>query len=276
MEKTFYLISLHMFLVGSILYGVYLFNPKDKVLAIAHWITLAGLAVHAIPLLHIHVSRTAGIDDAAGFYALLAWSLIALYHAMRFRLKISALGIVAAPLATLFTALALLAEGNAGGAQPADMTNAPQPWVSVHVVFTTWGEALFGIAAAAGALYIYQDWRIRRKKVHGEAYLPDLATLDRLGRTLLIYGFVLLTLGLAIGTGVAMEIGRMEILSEPISMAFKVTWGIYLLLLGIRMAGFIGARQAAILATACFILSLLALMSVNLFAPAGVMAIHKG
>lgn len=270
MEHLWYLISLHAFLLASLLYGAYLLWPREGLLPAARLVSLAGLTVHTVPLLRAHIAGTWDLGWDGPFYGLLAWSLVALYQIAGVRSHVSVLGVVTNPLAVIFTAFAIVtSDGAAAGP-------ARTPLVTFHIVVSTWGQALFGIAAAAGILYLYQDWRLRTKHVHGKIRLPDLATLDALGRRFVIWGFVLLSIGLVAGVAVAFMVDQVEKLADPISLAFNGTWVLYLILLLARTAGRMSARKAAAMSTACFALAVMALVSANLIGLHGAAAPVRG
>jgi len=260
--KPYYLVSLHAFLVASVLYSIYLPAPRAWLLAAARAISFAGLLVHTVPLVLAHVEGNSFIGSAGPFFYILAWAIPATYHAVRLRYEVRLLGLLGAPLATLFTALGLLSEE-----KPLPPASAHLLWIEALVVVMSLGVALFAVSAAAGLLYVYQDWRLRHKRMGGGPQLPDLESLDALGRRLLVYGFALLTLGLSLGWAAALALGRTEaVRGDPLSISFNLTWMLYLGLLSFRMAGRIGARQAAVLSLACYGLALLVMIGVNVWA----------
>ena len=258
MEQLCYLLALHAFLIAAICFGMFLVRASEKLLRGGNWSSLAGLVLQSVGLAWAHVEGGSSFGAAGLFYAMMSWSIVGVFHLILLRHPVRPLGVVVAPLAVLFNSLALLSHG-------ADsVVSTPPVWVSLHIGVTTWGEALFAMAAASGILYVYQDWRLRTKHVHGAQYLPDLATLDSLGLRLIRYGFVLLTLGVGSGVAAAYIFNRTQMLSDPTSLVFKATWGLYLALLVIRALGRIGGRKSAILNVACFALALIALLSANL------------
>ena len=269
MEQLLYLLALHAFLVAAALYVAFMMRAREGLLRWAGWFSLAGLALDSLGLIDAHVSGGSVLGAAGMFYSMMAWAIVGVFHVLVLRRDVRALGVVALPLAVLFNSLALLEGGESV------TPTAPPIWVSVHVGMTTWGEALFALAAAAGVLYVYQDHRLRKKQIHGAQYLPDLQTLDDLGIRLIRYGFVLLSLGVGSGVAAAYVFDRPQMLSDPISMVFKATWGLYLALLLIRAAGRIGGRKSALLNIGGFALALLAMVGAFLMADGSIhMASH--
>lgn len=255
-----YLLALHAFLVAAVLYITFVVNARDGLLRWAGWFSLAGFALDSLGLVDAHVSGGSTLGPAGMFYSMMAWSTVGFFHLLVWKKKVDVLGVIVLPLAVLFNSLALLSTSDVV------TPTTPPIWVSLHVAVTTWGEALFALAAASGTIYVYQDWRLRNKQIHGSQYLPDLQTLDALGLTLIRWGFFLLTLGVGSGVAAALVFDRPQLLSDPISMVFKVTWGLYLALLLIRAAGRIGGRRSAILNIGSFTLALVAMVTTFLMA----------
>ncbi len=269
--KPYYLVSLHAFLVASVLYLVYLAVPRSPLLAAARAISFAGLLVHSVPLVLAHVEGNSFVGSEGPFFYILAWAIPATYHAVRVKYAVRLLGLLGAPLATLFTALGLLSEE-----KPLPAASPHLLWIEAHVVVMSLGVALFAVSAAAGLLYVYQDWRLRNKHAGGGPQMADLETLDSLGRRLLLYGFALLTLGISLGWGAALALGRIEAVRDPLSITFNLVWVLYLALLYFRTAGRIGARQAALLALACYGLALSVMIGVNVWAGSAHYHSHLG
>ncbi|MEW6775897.1 MAG: cytochrome c biogenesis protein CcsA [Bdellovibrionota bacterium] len=269
--KFFYLLSLHAFIVASILYAAYLARPVPRVLSSARWTSLAGFVIQTIPLLLVHLAGQAWLGGAGPFFGLLAWSVAGLYHLVRLKYEVTLLGLITAPLAALFTTLAFLTPE-----APLPELSVHLAWVEAHVLVTIAGEALFGIAAAASALYLLQDWRLRNKHIHAEPRLPDLETLDLLNRRLILIGAVLLTVGLGMGFAAAVALDRREIFREPLVLAFDATWMLYVGMLLVRAAGRIGGRKAALLSMVSYLLAVVALVGANLMTIPGARPMHGG
>ncbi|MDQ6664899.1 MAG: cytochrome c biogenesis protein, partial [Acidobacteriota bacterium] len=89
----------------------------------------------------------------------------------------------------------------------------------------------------------------KRKKPQGFYHrLPPLATLDDLISKSLGVGFVLITVGIIVGSIWAfIEFGTSWIANKSIGISF-ITWGIYLALVFFRVSAGWRGRKAAILA----------------------------
>ena len=73
-------------------------------------------------------------------------------------------------------------------------------WSHLHVLLSSAGLAMVGVAGAAGLLYVIHHRSIKRKRgvVFGPA-MPSLEALDRVNALAVTLGFLLLGLGLLTG-----------------------------------------------------------------------------
>lgn len=136
-------------------------------------------------------------------------------------------------------------------------------WRGLHLTGVYAGTAVAALAAAAAALYLHVQHRLKHKRdVPGLGRLSSLESLERVVQQTATLGFVLLTVGLVTGLVIAVEnpdhtrgLGAVWWRSPKVLLA-TVAWVIYALLMNLRYAtGFRGTR-AAVLAIAGFVLLL--------------------
>ena len=218
-------------------------------------VTHAGsIALHSITVGHLAVTTLA---EALSFLALL---MVGLFLVVQLRRPLLALGAVVSPLAF---GLALGADAIYQGARP--LPPALQSiWLPVHVVLAFLGDAIFALAFSASLLYLVQE---RRLKAHRGGRLmrglPSLETLDRLNYTLLVWGLVLLTLGIVTGIVWAHTAWGPFWSKDPKLIFSLATWGIYVILLQGRMSAGWRGRWAAQLTIAGFAVIVLSLVGIN-------------
>lgn len=218
-------------------------------------VTHAGsIALHSVNVGHLAVTTLA---EALSFLALL---MVGLFLAVQVRRPLFALGAVVSPLAF---GLALGADAIYQGARP--LPPALQSiWLPVHVVLAFLGDAIFALAFSASLLYLVQE---RRLKAHRGGSmlrgLPSLETLDRLNYTLLVWGLVLLTLGIVTGIIWAHSAWGSPWSSDPKLIFSLATWGIYVILLQGRLSAGWRGRWAAQLTIAGFAVIVLSLVGIN-------------
>src|SRR5258706_1497569 len=157
----------------------------------------AGAAIHGLEISHRslvvgHIA-VASFDEGLSF---LAFSLAILYLLIDRRHVLAALGAIVAPLATLLTVVAFLVSSGTTTLPPA----LRSAWLPVHVTLAFLGNAVFAIAFATSAVYLFEDNRLKAKRPSRiRRIFPSLEKLDELNYRLLAWGFPLLTLGILSG-----------------------------------------------------------------------------
>jgi len=225
---------------------------------------LAGLGVHAAAIIvrsvaggHIAVTTFA---EALSFLAAL---LVAIFLAVQARRPLIALGAVVSPLAF---GLLMAAAAAYSGARPLPPV-LDSAWLPVHVVLATLGDAVFALAFSASLLYLVQERRLKTHRGRGFLRrLPSLETLDRLNYTCLVWGLILLTLGIVSGIMWAHEAWGRSWSTDPKLVFSLLTWAVYVVLLQGRMTAGWRGRWAATLTIAGFAVIVLSLVSVNVLA----------
>jgi len=128
------------------------------------------------------------------------------------------------------------------------------------------GDAVFALAFSASLLYLLQERRLKTLRGRGLLrHVPSLETLDRLNYRCLVWGLVLLTLGITSGIVWAHSAWGRTWSSDPKLLFSLVTWGIYVALLQGRMTAGWRGRWAAQLTIAGFAVILLSMVGVNVF-----------
>jgi ABC-type transport system involved in cytochrome c biogenesis permease subunit len=181
--------------------------------------------------------------------SLLALLLVGVYLVLEYRAGLLALGAVVVPLAF---GLELWAGTSGGYVHPVPPV-LRSVWLPVHVLLAVLGDALFALAFASSLLYLVQERRLKARRGRGTfRSLPSLETLDRVSHRCLVWGLVLLTLGIASGI-----VWAHVAWSEPWTMDVKLLmtlaiWALYVILLQGRMTAGWRGRWAAQLTIAGF------------------------
>ncbi len=224
----------------------------------------AGFLAHGASI--VLRSWTAGhmavttFDEALSFLALV---LVGVFLVVQLRRPLVALGAVVSPLAF---GLTLAADAVYGGARPLPPV-LDSAWLPVHVVLSFLGDAVFALAFSASLLYLVQERRLKSRRTPGALrYLPSLETLDRVNYRCLVWGLILLTLGIVSGIVWAHTAWGRFWSSDPKLVFSLVTWAIYVVLLQGRMTAGWRGRWAATLTIAGFAVIVLSLVGVNVLA----------
>jgi ABC-type uncharacterized transport system permease subunit len=205
------------------------------------WAILAGIAAHVAALV-----VTVG---AEGFGALFTiqrgLSVLALMVAggvvgLRYAWSLASPGAAAAPLAVLLLTVSLVSEPG---------VEVSQQWrgtlLGVHIALALFGTASFALAAVTGILYLIQDHNLRQKKF-GPMFsrLPSVGVLDQTNLRLILIGFPVYTLAIALGGLWAWDHNRTLQLQYLFAM---VSWLIYAAILQARLTTGWRGRRAALL-----------------------------
>jgi len=193
---------------------------------------LGGLGVHAAAII---IRSVAGGHIAVTTFAealsFLAALLVAIFLAVQARRPLVALGAVVSPLAFGL------------------------------------GDAVFALAFSASLLYLVQERRLKTHRGRGLLrHLPSLETLDRVNYACLVWGLILLTLGIVSGIMWAHEVWGRSWSTDPKLVFSLLTWAVYVVLLQGRMTAGWRGRWAATLTIAGFAVIVLSLVSVNMLA----------
>jgi ABC-type uncharacterized transport system permease subunit len=195
----------------------------------AGYVALASFVAHVCPIHSVHF-----ILSVAALFS------IAAYLMVRSRFRIDALGVLVGPLA-----FALLL-GTYFLGKPSPEPRLSPAFITLHVMATLLGTALFVLAGGAAALYLVQERRIKAKKLGDKrTALPPLDTLDHAVHRFLVAGFPLLTLGIISGTYWAQ---KLEVGSPDEVMRSVFGYATWLLIAGVLLlraaAGWRGRRSA--------------------------------
>jgi cytochrome c-type biogenesis protein CcsB len=190
--------ALAVYLACAVLYGASLWVRRVLTARFATWLMLAALVIHTLSFasrwITAGVSQAIGIHDTLSFFA---WVMAAAYLALQLKTKTRVLGAFISPVICLIMVVASIELGGVVGA-PAALQGS---LVTLHVMLSVTGEALFAVASCAGLMYLIQDDMLKKKKTGSLIrFLPSLGDLDRINHLCLSWGFPLLTLGVLAGS----------------------------------------------------------------------------
>lgn len=222
---------------------------------------LVAVLVHAVSIVlrsaAAHHLALTTFDEALSFLALL---LVALFLAVQRARPLVALGAIVSPLAF---GLTFAADVVYEGVRPLPPV-LRSPLFPVHVILSSLGDAVLGLAFCASLLYLLQERRLKSRRVRGWFQrLPSLETLDRFNYRCLVWGLTLLTLGIVTGI-VWAHTAWVGIWSSDPKLVFSLAaWVVYVALLQGRMTAGWRGRRAATLTIAGFALILVSFVGVN-------------
>jgi cytochrome c-type biogenesis protein CcsB len=252
------------YLVSSAFYCTYLWtqNPKGSVWGFRAIAIAASLHTLSLVVFYWRGDRIAGgLDRSLYFFS---WFIALVYITSQARFKAFILGAFVSPLAFLMTLPSVILPQGIIVHDP----SLRNPWILIHIALVFLGEALFTIAFIAGVLYLFEEKRIKSKRMGSFLKkLPSLTALDNLNHLCLLSGFSLLTVGLALGLLFAKEIwGAFWTWGSKETWSL-VSWFLYAVLIHGRLATGWKGRKAAVGSVLGFGVILFTFFVIGYFAP---------
>ncbi len=194
------------------------------------------------------------------------WTIVAAYLVVGLWSRVRFLGAFASPVLFALGVFALMPS--------LDPAHTPRPefpmvWTSLHAAFSALAYGAFGLSCVAALMYLTQERNLKLHKL--QAFFSLMPPIQRLevvvGRTL-ISGFVLLTLGLAIGAlDLTHATNPHAYRGDPKIVWSALVWLLYLGLIVMRWRFAQGGRRFALGAVGSFIFVLLTFWGTNALSP---------
>jgi len=173
-----------------------------------------------------------------------------------------------------FAAPVLLAVGIFALMPALDPPHGPKPEFrgalpSLHVTMVLLAYGAFALSGVAGIIYLTQDRNLKRNKARAIlSFLPSIQRLERILGEAMLIGFMLLTLGLALGAVyLLMHRDALPLGPDPKIIWSAFVWLTYLTLLIARWRFAPGGRRMAVSAVGVFAFIMLTFWGTNLLSP---------
>lgn len=191
------------------------------------------------------------------FLGTLGWIVLSLHLIVWFRSGMQAAGLVLPPIAFLMMMASIVI--------PAPRVDLPatqqRGWFLFHTTVATIGLAVLSVAFAMSVIYLVQDRAIKAKRsLRLLEKLPSLAACDRVGFHALVWGFCLLTLGIATGVVWNMVVYETYWLHGPKQVFPVLAWFVFALLFYARLVRGLRGRKSAYLTITGFALGLMTIL----------------
>ena len=262
MQDVAYAVAVLLYAVASGLHWDHIRRQAGACGRTAWLLTIVALGLHLLGLIHLVVEQGAG--GLASLRALpveiaFVLALAGVVLGARATLKVG--GTFLAPVAMVLLAAMLVHETTAEPAlAPSPATAAGHAPSPVHVAASALGFLSFCLSYGVAALFVLKDGRLRgHRGAFGRLKLPPLQTLERLMYRILLTGFVLFTLGAALG--MVQAVGQRGLGFQPKYTLAALSWLCFALVLGLRwLTGWTG-RRAAFLVALGFVANLAVVMT---------------
>jgi ABC-type uncharacterized transport system permease subunit len=144
-----------------------------------------GMATHRCPINNLY--------EASVF---IGWTVVATYLVIGLWSRLRFLGAFASPLLFGLGVFALMRPLDVISTEPSYPGGAP----SLHAALILLSYGAFGLAFLSGLMYIYQEHDLKHDKLRAVlSLLPPIQRLESVISRALLAGFILLTMGLAVG-----------------------------------------------------------------------------
>jgi ABC-type transport system involved in cytochrome c biogenesis permease subunit len=219
-----------------------------------------GAVLHLVSFVMLHTAENpppvTNLREACSF---MAWVGTVSYLLLLKRSRLSRLVVLVAPAAFLGAFLAALRPPSTARAE------AATGWPHAHVLLSSAGLSLLGLAGLAGVIFLIEHARLKAKKPLDRRFpLPSIEALNRVNAVSLGIGFLLLTLGVVTGMIWLQTTKGIPWSGTAHETWTLVAWLVYAWLVFARFSGKQGSRRSAINAVAGFVFLLFAVVGLEL------------
>lgn len=261
MVTTLHQASAALYLAATLATALGLALHHARLARLATWCLLGGVLVHTLALVDLHLLEPPPpLTTLPAAASLMGWLAVGFALLLLRRARLESLAGLVAPFAF---AAALYAAATLGGAVPVE-DEAGGRWPHLHVILTSAGLSLLGVAGVAGLLFLAANRQLKAKRARPLGRpLPSLEALDRVNVLALATGFPLLTCGVIAGLIWSEALtGRLWDGSSHATWT-GVAWVIYAALVLARFAMGWRGREAAACTAAGFVFVLFAVIGVE-------------
>ena len=266
-DRHFFLLAVAVYGL-SMTYSVFLWRKGFRqdnhvtyfLLLLAFGFHTTAMGIRGFNLNHCPVTN---LYEATTF---IMWTIVALYLVLGLWSRVRFLGAFASPVLFAIGVFALMPSLDAThGVRP----ELPVALTSLHAALMALAYGAFGLSSIAAFMYLTQERNLRYHKLQAVfSLMPPIQRLETAVGRLLLSGFVLLTLGLAIGV---LDLARINnphaYRGDPKVIWSAVVWLLYLGLIIMRWKFAQRGRRFALGSIGSFAFVLLTFWGTNVLSP---------
>jgi HemX protein len=266
-DRHFFMLAVAVYGL-SMVYSVFLWRKGFRqdnranyfLLLLAFVLHTTSMALRGFRLNHCPVSN---LYEATIFAA---WTIVTVYLVVGVWSRLRFLGAFASPVLFCIGVFALMPALDPPHNVPAEPVGV---WTSLHAALLSLAYGAFGLSSVAALMYLTQERNLKYHKLKAIfSLMPPIQRLEAIVGRLLLAGFVLLTVGLAIGGYDLLQLGQADAhRGDPKVIWSVLVWLLYLGLVVMRWKFAQGGRRFALGAIGTFVFVLLTFWGVNLLSP---------
>jgi ABC-type transport system involved in cytochrome c biogenesis permease subunit len=216
---------------------------------------LRGLSLNHCPVTNLYEATTFAM-----------WTIVATYLVLGLWPRLRFLGAFASPGLFAMGVFALMPALDATHSLRPELQGA---LTSLHAALMSLSYGAFGLSSVAALMYLTQERNLKFHKLQAIfSFMPPIQRLEAVVGRLLLTGFVLLTVGLAVGVYDLARLNNAQTYrGDPKIIWSMVVWLLYLGLVLMRWRFAQGGRRFALGALGSFVFVLLTFWGSNLLSP---------
>jgi len=197
-----------------------------------------------------------------------AWTIVTAYLLIGTWSRVRFLGAFASPILLALGVFALNRQLDTAHSPARESVDA---WTSLHAALVLLSYGAFGLSAVAALMFLTHDHNLKFHKLRAVfSLMPPIERLGLVVSRLLLVGFVLLTLGMVVGTVWARKPAGVSFISDTKVIWSVLVWVLYGILLVLRWRFAEGGRRTAWASLGIFGFVMLTFWGTNLLS-----AIHR-
>jgi HemX protein len=265
----------HFFLLAVVTYGlstiysVFLwrkeFRRDDH---LSYFLLLAGFGFHTAAMVLRGLSLNhCPVNNLYEATAFAMWTIVGVYLVLGLWPRLRFVGAFASPGLFAIGVFALMPSLDPSHANP--RPEVPVFWTSIHAALLALSYGAFGLSSVAALMYLTQERDLKMHRLKAVfSRLPPIQRLETIVGRLLMTGFILLTVGLAIGVFDLAQIKNPQAYrGDSKTIWSALVWLIYLGLLIMRWKFAPGGRRFALGALGAFVFVFLTFWGTNVLSP---------
>ncbi len=260
-DRTWLWLAAACYLIAFLLGTAELLRDRRQSRLAVYGIVGAGFLLQTIGLyVRGHAVRSCPIGNAFEILQFTAWSAIALYLVVGAAFRLSLLGYFTSCLSAVLTLLSLANPAWDGTRRIAAFGG--NAWVAFHGALALFSYGVFALLALTSSMYLLQTYSLKHKRLRGLfSFLPSIIELDHISLRLLVFGVVLMTWSLGLGS--IHWVRDPSSVDLPKLLVTTGIWFAYAAALILRLRGRLVSQRLALTCVALFAAALISIPLIN-------------